>query len=31
MEFVAALDDVLIKFLILPGGGQREVIFISEA
>lgn len=31
MEFVAALEDILIKFLILPVGGQREFIFISEA
>ena len=26
-----APDDILIKFLILPGGRQREFIFISEA
>lgn len=29
MEFVAALDDVLIKFLILPGGGQRSYFYLK--
>lgn len=29
MEFVAALDDILIKFLILPVGGGQENLFLS--
>lgn len=30
MEFVAALDDILIKFLILPVRGKK-IIFIFKA
>ena len=31
MEFSVALDDILIKFLILPVRRQKEFIFIFKA